>query len=241
MFILTFSGLDPSGGAGLHADVKTARAIGLHASSIVTALTVQNSCGVRFFRAVDVDTIEAQIRALEEDIEFSGVKIGMVPNEEIAACIADFIKKLDIPKVLDPVLSAGAGGELGSVEAYRKLLPSVNVITPNFSEAKILGGVDGSVEEVAKTLSAFGCDVVITGGELGGRDVVVDSGRIYRVEADFKPINIHGTGCVYSTALACFLAKGMELEDAVRKARIFTLESVKKALRVGKCDPFVNP
>ena len=238
--LLTVSGLDPSGGAGLHADVKTAKSLGLHASSVVTALTIQNSCGVKVVHAVEPDILADQLEFLLADIDFSAIKIGMVPNVEIAEILKDFLKDIDAPKVLDPVMYAGAGGKLGNRNAYLTLLPVVNVITPNLSEARIIANMNADAETLAKKLAEYGCDVVITGGELGGKDIVFDSGRIYRVEAEFSPVTIHGTGCVYSTALACYLTS-KKLEDAVRFARLFVLESVKRAVRVGKCFPFVNP
>ncbi|MCX8000922.1 MAG: hydroxymethylpyrimidine/phosphomethylpyrimidine kinase, partial [Leptospiraceae bacterium] len=124
--------------------------------------------------------------------------------------------------------------------AYELLMPKVSVITPNYTEAKIFG-TETDPEELAMELyKKYGCSVVITGGELKGKDVVCDSGRIYTVEAELIKNSFHGTGCVYSSALACYLAMG-DLEFAVRKARIFVLESVKKGQRFGKGRLFVNP
>jgi len=246
--ILTFSGLDPSGGAGLHADIKTAKAIGLYPVSIVTSLTVQNTCEVKTAVPVDTEILKKQIEVVVEDIRIDCVKIGLISSAEVAKVIAEEIAKLDAPKVLDPVIFAGAGGKMGSVEGYRMLLKFVNVVTPNLTEARSLA----SVKEVKNTFEEakdialkinenYGCNVVITGGELGGRDVVCENSSIYTVTAEFSPVNIHGTGCVYSTALACYLGLGNSLENAVRRARIFVLESVKKALRPGRCLPVVNP
>ena len=246
--ILTFSGLDPSGGAGLHADIKTAKAIGLYPASIVTSLTVQNTCEVKTVVPVDTEILKKQIEAVVDDIKIDCVKIGLISSTEVARVVADEIVKLDAPKVLDPVIFAGAGGKIGSVEGYRMLLEFINVVTPNLTEARSFTSVNGAKNtfEEAKDIALkinekYGCDVVITGGELGGRDVVCEKGSIYTVTADFSPVNIHGTGCVYSTALACYLGFGNSLENAVRKARIFVLESVKKALRPGNCFPVVNP
>jgi len=146
------------------------------------------------------------------------------------------------------VIFAGAGGKIGSVEGYRMLLEFVDVVTPNLTEARSLASaesvgntLDEAVDLALKINEKYGCNVVITGGELGGRDVVCENGSIYTVTADFSPINIHGTGCVYSTSLACYLGLGNSLDNAVRRARIFVLESVKKALRPGNCFPVVNP
>ncbi len=239
--ILAVSGLDPGGGAGVHADIKTARALNFHAASVITALTVQNTCHSGKVYPVEPEIIREQIAEILDDFEPSCVKIGLVPSKEVALAILDCIKDLSCPKVLDPVITAGTGGELGSVEAYKMLLPSVTVTTPNLSEAKQLAVADEAEKLAEEIWRNYGCSAVITGGELGGVDVVCDEGRLYRVKAEFSPVNIHGTGCVYSTSLACYLGLGNSLEDAVRKARIFVLESVKKAIRVGKCFPIVNP
>ena len=244
--ILTLSGLDPSGGAGVHADIKTAKAIGLYPASIITSLTIQNTCGVRATHPVDVHILKQQFRTVTEDLKIDCIKIGLVPSLDIAGLIAEEIAEVNAPKVLDPVIFAGAGGEIGSAEGYKSLLKRVDVVTPNLTEARMLLGFseakDLGVQNLALEINQkYGCNVVITGGELGGRDVVCEHGRIYTVTAEFSPVNIHGTGCVYSTALACYLGLGNSLEDAVRKARVFVLESVKKALRPGNCFPVVNP
>ncbi len=247
--ILIISGLDPSGGAGVCADIKTARAIGLYPASVITSLTVQNTCSVSSARSVDSEIIRQQIRAVVEDIEINCIKIGLLSSVDVADVIAKEISQIDVPSVLDPVIFAGAGGEIGDVEAYKRLLKHVSVATPNLVEARNLASTKiesadrlEEAEKLAISLNRkFGCDIVITGGEMGGKDVVCERGEVYTVSAEFSPVNIHGTGCVYSTALACYLGLGNTLEDAVRKARIFVLESVKKALRPGKCFPVVNP
>lgn len=240
--ILLISGLDPCGGAGIHADIKTARAIGLHSASVVTSLTVQNTCRAGDVNPIDPEIIREQLNAVFEDLRIDCVKIGLVPTLELASAISEELVKIKVPKVLDPVLIAGTGGRLGSVSAYEYLLykADVDVTTPNLSEAQKFA--EGDAERIAIEISRkYGCNVVITGGELGGTDIVCEGGRIYSVTAEFSPVTIHGTGCVYSTALACYLGIGNKLEEAVRKARIFVLESVKRAIKPGSCYPVVNP
>lgn len=240
--ILTISALDPSGGAGANADIKTAKAIGLHSCSIITALTVQNSYKVSSVYPVPSELIKEQLMALLEDFNFSAVKIGVIPDLEVAKAVLSCIKELDCPKVLDPVLEASVGGKLGDRSAYEILMPNMSVITPNYTEAKLFGTKSNPEELALELFNKYGCSVVITGGELKGKDVVCDKGRIYSVEAELIKDSFHGTGCIYSTALACYLAMAMDdLEFAVRKARIFVLESVKKGRRFGKGRPFVNP
>ncbi|MEM0202894.1 MAG: hydroxymethylpyrimidine/phosphomethylpyrimidine kinase [Archaeoglobaceae archaeon] len=238
-FVLTISALDPSGGAGVSADIKVVRALGFHPCSIITALTAQNSSKLFSVHAVDVEIIEEQFDVLFSELDFSAVKIGVVPSLEIAKVVSNRIEKLDCPKVLDPVLEAGVGGKLGEKSAYELLMPKVSVVTPNYTEAKLLGSKTDPEELALELFKKYGCSVVITGGELKGRDVVCDRGRIYSVEAELISGNFHGTGCVYSTALACYLANN-SLEDAVRKARIFVLESVKKGFKV-RNRIYVNP
>ncbi|MCX7999425.1 MAG: hydroxymethylpyrimidine/phosphomethylpyrimidine kinase [Leptospiraceae bacterium] len=238
--ILTISALDPSGGAGVSADIKTAKAIGFHPCSIITALTVQNSSKLFSVHPVDLDVLKEQFNALLSDFSFHTLKISVVPNLEMAKVISEYLKNLKCPKVLDPVLEASVGGKLGSREGYEVLMRHVDVVTPNFSEAKVFGRAQNPEELAMEISKKYGCKVVITGGELGGRDVVCDNGKIYDVEAELIANSFHGTGCVYSTALACYLAVN-DLETAVRKARIFVLESVKKGLRFGKGRAFVNP
>ncbi len=238
--VLTISALDPSGGAGANADIKTAKALSFHPCSIITALTVQNSRNLFSVHPAPPEIIKEQFFALLEDFEFSAVKIGVIPNSEVATAVLDCIKKLECPKVLDPVLFASVGGKLGEKSAYELLMPEVSVITPNYSEAKVFGSKENPEELALELFKKYGCSVVITGGELKGRDIVCDKGKIYSVEAELLTGSFHGTGCVYSSALACYLATG-DLEFAVRKARIFVLESVKRGFRVGKGWLFVNP
>ncbi|MEM4566003.1 MAG: bifunctional hydroxymethylpyrimidine kinase/phosphomethylpyrimidine kinase [Archaeoglobaceae archaeon] len=238
-FVLTISALDPSGGAGVSADIKVVRALGFHPCSIITALTAQNSSKLLSVHTVDVEIIEEQFDVLFSEFEFSAIKIGVIPSLEIAKVVSNCIEKLKCPKVLDPVLDASVGGKLGEKSAYELLMPKVSVITPNYTEAKLLGSKTSPEELALNLFKKYGCSVVITGGELKGRDVVCDQGRIYSVEAELISGNFHGTGCVYSTALACYLASN-SLEDAVRKARIFVLESVKKGFKV-RNRIYVNP
>lgn len=239
-FILTISALDPSGGAGVSADIKTAKAIGFHPCSIITALTTQNARKLCNVYPVPPELIKEQFSLLLEDFEFSAVKIGVIPNLEVAKAVMDCMKKLECPKVLDPVLNASVGGKLGDKSAYELLMPEASVITPNYSEARIFGLKEDPEELALEIFNKYGCSVVITGGELKGKDVVCERGKIYSVEAELITGSFHGTGCVYSSALACYLAMG-DLEFAVRKARIFVLESVKRGLRLGMGRFFVNP
>lgn len=246
--VLTIAGFDVCGGAGIHADVKTISSIGFHPSSVITTITFQNTCNVFGIKKVDADTIDKQISAIFDDLNIIGIKIGLVCDVEAAKLIADRIKPLNAPKVLDPVIKASVGYAFSDVEVYRILARACNYITPNASEASLMANQKiESIEDakkVAKRLSEeFDCSTIITGGSLDGKDVVHDSEKseTFTVEAEFSSFEIHGTGCVYSTALTCYLAKGNGLEDACRLARLFLLESVKKAKPIGDCNPVAFP
>lgn len=246
--ILTVAGFDVCGGAGIHADIKTISSIGFHPSSVITTITFQNTCNVYGIERVDAETIDKQISAILDDLNIIGIKIGLVCDVKAAEVIVNKIRRLDIPKVLDPVIKASVGYEFSDIEVYRMLASACNYITPNVSEASLMANQKiESIEDakkVAKRLSEeFDCSTIITGGSLDGKDVVHDleKSETFTVEAEFSSFEIHGTGCVYSTALTCYLAKGNSLEDACRLARLFLLESVKKAKPIGDCNPVVFP
>ena len=246
--ILTIAGFDVCGGAGIHADVKTISSIGFHPSSVVTTITFQNTCNVFGIEKVEAETVDKQLLAILDDLLIIGIKIGLVCDVNVAKLIANRIRKLDVPKVLDPVIKASVGYEFSDAEIYRILASACNYITPNASEASLMANQKiesiKDAKKVAKRLSEeFNCSTVITGGSLDGKDVVHDLERseTFTVEAEFSPFEIHGTGCVYSTALTCYLAKGESLEDACRLARLFLLEAVKKAKPIGDCNPVVFP
>lgn len=246
--VLTIAGFDTCGGAGIHADIKTIEALGFHASSVITAITFQNTCRISGLMPVPPDVVERQISAILEDLDVAGIKIGMVCNMEIARVIAENIKKIDIPKILDPVITASVGFELGSREVYEVVARVCSVITPNVEEAMQfagmkIDGVESAIQAAKKIADRFGCSVVITGGGLGGKDIVYDiqQNDHFIIEGELIKAEVHGTGCVYSSALTCYLAKGYSLSDSCQMAREFVFKAVKKAKTIGKCLPVVSP
>ncbi len=246
--VLTIAGFDTCGGAGIHADIKTINALGFHPSSVITAITFQNTCRISGLMPVPPDVVEKQISAILEDLDVASIKIGMVCNMEIARTISENIKKIDVPKVLDPVITASVGFELGSKEVYEVVARACSVITPNVEEAMQFAGVkiDGvetAIQAAKKIAEKLGCSVVITGGGLGGKDVVYDIQQNEHsiIEGELIKAEVHGTGCVYSSTLACYLAKGYSLDDSCQMAREFVLNAVRKAKTVGECLPVVNP
>jgi|Deesub1362A_J573_1020465.scaffolds.fasta_scaffold01125_6 hydroxymethylpyrimidine/phosphomethylpyrimidine kinase len=241
--VLSIAGFDTSGGAGIHADVKTARSLGFHACSVITALTFQNTCEVSGVKILG-EYVENQLESVLEDVEFSAVKVGVVPDVRTARIIQSRFSHFKQPVVLDPVISSSTGYRLGSVRAYRELMSICDVITPNVHEAEVLSRMKiknmRSAKNAAKTISD-GFSVVVTG--INGRDVVYDAKKeeFHTIGRRFHSREVHGTGCVYSTALACFLAEDMELYSACKKARRFVIGAARKSVEIGRCLPAVNP
>ncbi|AEA47961.1 bifunctional hydroxymethylpyrimidine kinase/phosphomethylpyrimidine kinase [Archaeoglobus veneficus] len=234
--ILIIAALDPVGGAGVIADVKAAKVLGFYPCVALTAITYQNTCRITGVFQMPDDVLRRQIDSVVEDVELSAVKIGVskafeVPEAEV--------------KVLDPVLKATVGYELGSKKDCEKLAEQCDVITPNAYEAEQLSGIGvKSIEDAklaAKIIAGkFGCSVVVTG--VDGVDVAYDSSNdtFHLVAGEHTGMEVHGTGCVYSTALACYLVD-FSFEEAAIKAREFVASAAKRALRVGRCLPVVNP
>lgn len=256
--ICVIAGFDPSGGAGIHADIKTARALGFHACSVVTGITFQNTCEIKGILVVSGEDIKNQFEAIIEDVDISAIKIGMVTTSEQAEEIAYLINNVNrrIPIVLDPVVESSSGYNLGSLEGYNKIIEMSNeiIITPNRQEAEELYGVKvQNLMDFIKLKGVIRCSVVVTGSM--ETDFVYDGKKkeFFKVGGKIKIKSlqrgknkagiggdIHGTGCVYSTALACFLAEGLDLLSAARKARRFTVKAARNGKKIGKCRPVVN-
>jgi len=255
--ICVIAGFDTSGGAGIHADIKTAKSIGFHACSIVTGITFQNTCEIRGVLLLSKRDIKNQFEAVTKDIEISAIKIGMVSTPEQAKQIVSLIDDIGakIPVVLDPVIKSTSGYTIGSPEGYRTIADAGYVITPNRQEIEELFGVKvQSFKDFRKLKGIMRCSVVVTGSM--DSDFIFDSEKkeFFKVGAKIKlkPLrrekstagivrDIHGTGCVYSTALACFLSEGWDLLSAAKKARIFTIRAARNGVEIGGCRPVVNP
>lgn len=231
--ILIIAGSDPSGGAGLQADIKTVTALGGYAMAAVTALTVQNTRAVTAVEPVDPALIAQQIRAAADDIGVDAVKIGLVPTAEAAEAIAAALSGLQAPIVLDPVITASSGDRLSDAAdpLKRLLIPQANLITPNLPEAAALLGRavadEADMTAALAPLAAFGCPaVLLKGGHLAG-DEVVDllyqgPDRLHRfAEARIDTRHSHGTGCTLASAVATRLGQGAPLAQAVADARAF--------------------
>jgi hydroxymethylpyrimidine/phosphomethylpyrimidine kinase len=243
---LTIAGSDPSGGAGIQADLKTFAALGVYGASVITALTAQNTRGVFGVFDVPSEIVTAQIDAIFDDLGVGAVKIGMLGRVAVVeAAVAALKRRPPMPIVLDPVMVATSGEPLlvaDAVEALRtKLLPLASLITPNLPEAAALlnepvAYAEADIEKQGRRLLAMGCPaVLIKGGHGQGAesvDYLIDPRRTVRLPARrVATANTHGTGCSLSSAIAAGLAKGDELETAVRNGKAWISAAIAAADR----------
>jgi hydroxymethylpyrimidine/phosphomethylpyrimidine kinase len=243
---LTIAGSDSSGGAGIQADLKTFAALGVYGASVITALTAQNTTGVSGIHQVPAAFVTAQIDAVFSDLAVGAVKIGMVADLSVIDAIAAGIDRWS-PKhvVLDPVMVATSGDRLlasGAVDALRKkLIPRAALITPNLPEAAALldepvAASESGVEGQGQRLLAMGCRaVLIKGGHGEGAEstdyLVTGTGTITLSAPRIATKNTHGTGCSLSSAIAAGLAKGEDMEAAVRDAKTWITAAIAAADR----------
>lgn len=242
--VLSVAGSDPSGGAGIQADLKTATALGVYGAAVITSLTAQNTTGVSGIYGVPAEFVVAQYESVVTDLDVQALKIGMLGTADVVVALADALRRDPVHHVvLDPVMVATSGDRLvpeDTVAAIREhLLPLTTVLTPNLPEsATLLGrsspsGHDEMVDAGAE-LRALGADaVLVKGGHLTGStsdDVLVDAdGPALFTSTRVRTDNTHGTGCTLSTAIASTLLQGLPLRDAVQRAKTY----VTGALRAG--------
>jgi len=227
--ILAIAGSDSSGGAGIQADIKTITMLGGYAMTAITAVTAQNTTGVRAVEALAPAMVGAQIDACLEDIGVDAVKIGMLGSAEIAHAVAERLEALSVPIVFDPVMVATSGSVLANAEtvaAFEQLMALSSLTTPNVPELEALGG--------AEAMQARGVTYLAKGGDAEG-DVVEDrlvhpgeEAVIWR-SPRIHTRHTHGTGCTLSSAIATLLAKGMALPDAIADAREFVRSALHNA------------
>ena len=244
--VLTFAASDPSGGAGVQADLLTLSSMGCHPLSVITALTVQDTIGVEGVLAIDSDWVADQARALLEDVPVDVFKVGVLGSVENIAAIAEIVSDYpDVPLVLDPVLASGRGDELATddmTQALRELLlPQTTILTPNSMEARRLADMDdddASLFACAAKLVEAGCEYVLVTGTHEATPQVVNTlyGKRGVVREDTwprLPHTYHGSGCTLASAIAAMLANGLDLPEAVREAQDFTWHALEKAYRPG--------
>ena len=247
--VLTFAASDPSGGAGLQADIMTLSSMGCHALTVLTAVTVQDSVGVDGILPMDGDWVSDQARTLLEDMPVAAFKLGLLGSVEAIAAIAEIISDYpDIPVVLDPVLASGRGDELSTDEMvaalHELLLPQTTVLTPNSMEARRLAqdesleDDDPDLAECARRLIAAGVQYVLITGTHENTVKVVntlygESGVIRSDSWDRLPGSYHGSGCTLASAIAANLASGQEIGEAVRDAQEYTWRTLSNGFRPG--------
>ena len=252
--VLTVAGSDSSGGAGIQADIKTIFALGAYPITVICALTAQSSMGVDSILEVAPDFVVAQMESVISDMSPQAAKTGMLLNAGVVVAVATALGRYRLPLlVVDPVMLSSTGRILlesdGIAVMREQLLPLATVVTPNLDEAEVLSGQEVSnVEEMvaaARRIREFGpANVIITGGHLkdGCVDIVYTGKEVYqlggpRIESE----HTHGSGCVFSSALAVFLAMGNSVVKGAEMARDFTRRAISKGLSVGKGPGAVQP
>ena len=244
--VLTIAGSDSVGGAGIQADIKTIFSLGLYAASAITAITAQNTCGVRKIQAVDSDVLAAQIDAVLEDLPISAIKIGMVYTKENVLAIKQSLQQNNYRGhlVLDPVLVATSGDQLATADFLNtltaKLFPLCDLLTPNLSEAEsICGRKILSVNDMAEggkwIIERYGChNVLVKGGHATGNEMidvlVMQNGAVKTFSASkIDSENTHGTGCTLSSAIASYLAMGHSLEESIAHGKDYVYHAIAAA------------
>jgi hydroxymethylpyrimidine/phosphomethylpyrimidine kinase len=248
--VLTIAGFDPSSGAGVTADIKTIAAHGCYGVGCVTALTVQSTAGVRRTEPVSPELATDTLRELRADMEISAVHVGMLGSGKVARAVADFLTEAALPNiVVDPIIKSSSGHDLIDLAGLRvlldRLLPLATVITPNVDEAATLTGLPvTNLEQMrlaAARLHEMGAAaVVITGGHLDKAIDLLSFTSKRGVEQEvFKSSRLrsnstHGTGCAFSSAMACHLARGRGLPEAVLLAKAYVAAAISSAHPLGR-------
>ncbi|MBN1635526.1 MAG: bifunctional hydroxymethylpyrimidine kinase/phosphomethylpyrimidine kinase [Deltaproteobacteria bacterium] len=245
--VLSIAGSDSGGGAGIQADLKTITALGGFGMSVITALTAQNTLGVKGIHEVPVEFIEKQFDAVASDIGIDAAKTGMLASSEIIAAVARKIKEYNVDRlVVDPVMVAKGGARLIREDATRslveELLPLAFVVTPNIPEAEVLTGMRIAtvveMKEAARMIRDMGPKhVLVKGGHLSGDalDILYSGGNFHEFSSErFDTRDTHGTGCTFSAAIATRLAQGEKVVDALRSAKDYITSAIRFSLRIGQ-------
>ena len=247
--VMVFAATDPTGGAGLQADIMTLASMGCHPVSVVTAITIQDTMGVDEVQPIDGEWVSDQARCILEDMPVAAFKIGVLGSLEAVAAVAEVVSDYpEIPLILDPVLASGRGDELASEEMLAAiselLIQQTTIVTPNSIEARRLAADDGiegdnpDLAECARRILASGCEyVLITGTHENTGEVVntlYNSDGVVRSDSWPRlPGSYHGSGCTLASALAATIANGVDMQEAARDAQEYTWQSLKLAFRPG--------
>ncbi len=246
--VLVFSGLDPSGGAGIQADIEALSSHGCHTCPVITALTEQDTVDIKNIYPVAVDKIIAQAQTVLDDIPIAAIKIGLLGNVALIYELRKLIDSYaDIPIILDPILATGAGTRLADTRFIsvlaQELLPATNILTPNHLEAQtiaaVLGNSSKDLRSCADTLLALECEyVLITGGHLDANEIVNTLYHLHQEEEAFRwkrlPGQFHGSGCTLAASIAGLIAQNHSPLSAILQAQEYTWESLEHAYQAGK-------
>ncbi|HKV37641.1 MAG TPA: bifunctional hydroxymethylpyrimidine kinase/phosphomethylpyrimidine kinase [Blastocatellia bacterium] len=244
---MSIAGFDPSGGAGILADIKTIASFGCHGVGVLTSTTFQNTEGISGAVHQSPEAVSEQMRVLWDDFDISALKTGMLPSPEIVKAIVAFLEPRKLPwLVVDPVLKSTSGFNLSEDSIgpqVSTLFPLASIVTPNAVEAGRIAGIEVkdrlSMERAAvKILRTGARSVLVKGGDLDGAvsvDVLVDSEGTTEYEGErIHSTSTHGTGCVLSSAIACLLAQGRSVRDSVRLAKSYVAEAIRTAQPLGR-------
>lgn len=231
---MSIAGFDPSGGAGILADIKTFHALGLYGTSVITALTAQNIQKVMDIIEVPLNFIENEIDLILEDLPIKYCKTGMLYSEDIVKLVSKKVEEYNLSLIVDPVMVAGSGGDLSktniAIAMKNNLLKNTLLITPNIYEAEILSGLTiNNKDDAINAAEKIGklCNVVITGGHLDGDNVLYD-GEVTIIDGELiETDNTHGSGCSFSAAITSYLCLGNKLITSIKKADDFIKESIR--------------
>ncbi len=249
---LTIAGSDPSGGAGIQADLKTFHQFKVYGEAVITLITVQNTVSVNHVEVLEPELVAAQCVAVCEDIPPQAVKTGALGNAAVIRSVADLARRFALLLVVDPVMISKHGAPLIADEGWkvlrRELLPLARLVTPNLQEAAALAGVPvpdlASMREAARRILDFGPKaVLVKGGHLGGDavDILFDGSEWMELRAErIDTPHTHGTGCTYSAAITACLAKGMALPEAVSRAKAFITRAIRENPGLGRGSGPVN-
>jgi hydroxymethylpyrimidine/phosphomethylpyrimidine kinase len=241
--VLIIAGHDPSGAAGIHADIETMFACGVRCASLLTATTTQDTARFASLQPQRLEDFSAQAELLLADMRFSACKIGLLGNSDIAECVISLIPRLGgIPIVLDPILRTGTGAGVADstlFEAIRdRLLPICTVVTPNMAEIRILSGCETGAEAAQKLLALGAKNILTTGADEDTPSVVNTLYQCHGTQTEYEYRRLagiyHGSGCTLSASLAAYLARGFNIEQAARRAQEFTWSALAAGGQIGR-------
>jgi hydroxymethylpyrimidine/phosphomethylpyrimidine kinase len=244
--LLTVAGFDPASGAGLSLDLKVFSRYGYYGMAVITSLTVQNSQGVKKIHCPSPRFVWDQYKHLQEDVDFSGIKVGMLGSEDNILTVSKILSdNPEKPRIIDPVFKSSSGSwllEKKSIQVYMdKIKGKASLLTPNLMEAEWISGLriqkkEEMLRAAEKIYALTQIPCLIKGGHLEGEnvDILFDGKRFNHFRSQKLKKTVHGTGCFLSSAILCFLASGLPLDRAISSATKATREAMKKTIRIGK-------